>query len=90
MGGWFFYGMPKSGCPQALPESGSLSSVFSGHLAKKSLPTAALGKVLLSVTIMFTKSRTLGIGIHSAKIALLSVKHWANGDSRQRVVSSRL
>jgi hypothetical protein len=37
-----------------LPESGSL-------------PSAALGKVLLSVTTMFTKSRTLSTGKHSAR-----------------------
>jgi hypothetical protein len=46
------------------------------------LPNAfcrALDKDLLSVTSMFTESRTLGTEIHSA-----------NNDSRQRVVSSRL
>jgi hypothetical protein len=47
---------------------GALPSVFVGHSAKKSLPSAALGKVLLSVTTVFAESRTLGTGIHSAKI----------------------
>jgi hypothetical protein len=50
----------------------------------------ALGKVLLSVMTMFTESRTLGIGRHSAKTALPSAEHSANGDARQRAVSSRL
>jgi hypothetical protein len=40
---------------------------FVGHSTKKSLPSAALGKVLLSATTTFTESRTLGIGKHSAK-----------------------
>jgi hypothetical protein len=50
----------------------------------------ALGKVLLSITTMSTENRTLGTGRHSAKTALLSAKHLANIDARQRVVSSRL
>jgi hypothetical protein len=48
---------------------------FVGHSAKKTLPSAAFGKVLLSVTIVFTKSRTLGTKIHSAKCSLPSAKH---------------
>jgi hypothetical protein len=43
---------------------------FVGHSAKKSLPRAALGKVRLSVTGLFTERRTLGTGQHSAKKAL--------------------
>jgi hypothetical protein len=57
------------------------------------LPSAfcwALGKVLLSVTSVFTESRTLGIEIHSVKKSLPSVKHSANGGARQRAVSVRL
>jgi hypothetical protein len=38
-----------------------------GHSAKTSLPSAALGKVLLSVTTAFTESRILGTEIHSTK-----------------------
>jgi hypothetical protein len=53
--------------------------LFVGHSAKKPLPSAGLGKVLLSVTSAFTESRTLGTVIHSA-----------NGGARQRAVSSRL
>jgi hypothetical protein len=48
----------------------------------------ALGKVLFSVTIAFTESRTLGTERHSAKTVLPSAKHSTNDDSRQRVVSS--
>ena len=51
--------------------------LFVGHSAKKSLSSTALGKVLLSVTIRFAESRTLGTEIYSAKISLLSVKHSA-------------
>jgi hypothetical protein len=47
------------------------------------LPSAALGKVLLSVTTTFIESRTLGTGKHSAKTSLLSVEHSANGDARK-------
>jgi hypothetical protein len=47
---------------------------FVGHLAKKALPRAALGKVRLSVTSWFTECRTLGTGPHSAKTCLPSVK----------------
>jgi hypothetical protein len=61
-----------------------------GHSTKKSLPSAALGKVLLLVAISFTESRTLGIEIHSAKKSLPSVEHSVNGSARQRAVSSRL
>jgi hypothetical protein len=64
--------------------------LFVGHSAKKSFSSAALGKVLLSVTTMFTKSRTLDIDRHSTKTSLSSVKRSANGDAQQRVVSSRL
>ena len=41
--------------------------LFVGHSAKTLLPSAALGKVLLSVTSSFTERRTLGIETHSAK-----------------------
>jgi hypothetical protein len=46
------------------------------------LSSAALGKVLLSVTTAFTESRTLGTEIHSAKKSLPSAKHSANGGAR--------
>jgi hypothetical protein len=68
----------------------ALPSAFCRALGKKSLPSATLGKVLLSVMIAFTESRTLGTEIHSAKKSLPSVNHSANGGARQRVVSSRL
>jgi hypothetical protein len=48
---------------------------FVGHSAKKALLSAALGKVRLSVTNLFTECRTLGTGQHSAKTCLPSVKH---------------
>jgi hypothetical protein len=57
---------------------------FVGHLS------AALGKVLLSVTTTFTESRTLSRGKHSAKTSLSSAKHSANGNTRQRAVNRRL
>jgi hypothetical protein len=65
-------------------------SVFVMHSAKTSLPSAALSKVLLSVTTAFTESRTLGTRRHLAKTALPSAKHSVNSDARQRAVSSRL
>jgi uncharacterized lipoprotein YbaY len=58
--------------------------LFVGHSAKKPLPSAALGKVLLSVTTTFAESRTLGTGIYSAKISLPSATHSAKSGSRQR------
>jgi hypothetical protein len=51
--------------------------LFVRHSVKKPLPSAALGKVLLSVTNEFTESRTLGTKLHSAKISLPSAKHSA-------------
>jgi hypothetical protein len=63
---------------------------FIGHSAKKSFPSAALDKVLLSVTTTFTESRTLGTGKHSAKTSLPSAQYSANGNTRQRAVSRRL
>jgi hypothetical protein len=59
-------------------------------LSKAVLPRAALGKVLLSVTTMFTESRTLGTVRHSAKTSLPSAKHSVKAHARQRVVSNRL
>jgi hypothetical protein len=50
---------------------------FVGHSAKKALPRAALGKVRLSATSLFTECWTLGTGPHSAKTRLPSVKHSA-------------
>jgi hypothetical protein len=50
---------------------------FVGHSAKKALPSAALGKVRLSATSLFTECWTLGTGRHSAKTRLPSVKHSA-------------
>jgi hypothetical protein len=58
--------------------------------AKPSLPSVALGNVLLSVTTAFTESWTHGTGKHSAKSALPSATHSAKSDSWQRTVSSRL
>jgi hypothetical protein len=43
---------------------------FVGHSAKQALPRAALGKVRLSATSLFTECWTLGTGPHSAKVAL--------------------
>jgi hypothetical protein len=40
---------------------------FVGHSAKKALPRAALGKVRLSATSLFTECWTLGTTPHSAK-----------------------
>jgi hypothetical protein len=54
------------------------------------LPSAALGKVLLSVMTVFTENRTLGTERHSAKKSLPSAKHSVNGGTQQRVVSRRL
>jgi hypothetical protein len=54
------------------------------------LPSAALGKVLLSATTTFTETRTLGTGRHSTKKVLPSAKHSANSDAWQRAVSSSL
>jgi hypothetical protein len=49
--------------------------LFVGHSANTSLPRAALGKVLHSVTISFTECRTLDTEIHSVKTSLPSDKH---------------
>jgi hypothetical protein len=51
--------------------------LYIGHSAKKTLPSAALGKVLRSVKSLFTECRTLGTAKHSAKTALPRVKHSA-------------
>jgi hypothetical protein len=57
--------LPESG---PLPECSALYRVLSiGHSTKKSLPSVALDKVLLSVTTMFTESRTLSTEIHSKR-----------------------
>ena len=61
----------------ALPESEALRVTFVGHSVKNALLRAALGTIRLSVTSWFTECRTLGIGPHSAKICLPSVKHSA-------------
>jgi hypothetical protein len=45
----------------------------------KSLPSAALGKAILSATRLFTERSTLGTGRHSAKTSLPSAKHSAKG-----------
>jgi hypothetical protein len=55
---------------------------FVGHSAKKALPRAALGKVRLSATRLFTECWTLGTGPHSAKTCLPSVNHSAKGRQR--------
>jgi hypothetical protein len=49
--------------------------LFIGHSTKKTLPSAALGKVLRSVKSLFTECRTLGTTKHSAKTTLPSGKH---------------
>jgi hypothetical protein len=51
--------------------------LFIEHSTKKTLPSAALGKVLCSVKSLFTECRTLGIEKHSAKTALPRDKHSA-------------
>jgi hypothetical protein len=61
-----------------------------GHSAKIALPSTTLGKVLLSVITVFTKSRTLGKERHSANTTLPSAKHSTNDGARQRTISSRL
>jgi hypothetical protein len=48
--------------------------LFVGHSAKTSLPRAALGNVLHSVTRSFTECRTLGTETHSAKMSLPSAE----------------
>jgi hypothetical protein len=50
---------------------------FVGHSAKPALPRAALGKVRLSATSLFTECWTLGTGPHSTTTRLPSVKHSA-------------
>jgi hypothetical protein len=58
--------------------SNSLSSAFCRALRKEGFAErAALGKVRLSVTSLFTECRTFGTGPHSAKTCLPSVKHSA-------------
>jgi hypothetical protein len=57
--------------PRLYRVSASLPSAF----YRETLPSAALGKVRLSVTRLFTEHRTLGTGQHSAKTCLPSVKH---------------
>jgi hypothetical protein len=51
--------------------------LFIGHSTKKTLPSAALGKVLRSVKSLFTECTTLGTAKHSAKTALPRVEHSA-------------
>jgi hypothetical protein len=48
--------------------------LFIGHSANKTLPRAALGKVLRSVKSLFTECGTLDIEKHSANTALPSGK----------------
>jgi hypothetical protein len=50
---------------------------FVGHSAKKTLPRAALDKVRLSATSLFTECWTLDTGPHSTKTRLPSVKYSA-------------
>jgi hypothetical protein len=50
---------------------------FVRHSAKKHLPRAALGKVLLSITRSFTECRTLGTEIHLATTSSPSAEHSA-------------
>jgi hypothetical protein len=60
---------------QAFDECQELCRVlFVGHSTKTSLPRAALGKVLHSVTRSFTECRTLGTEIHSTKMSLPSAE----------------
>jgi hypothetical protein len=51
--------------------------LFIGHSVKKTLPRAALDKVLRSVKSLFTECGTLDTKEHSAKTALPSGKHSA-------------
>jgi hypothetical protein len=57
---------------------------FVGHSAKKPLPRAALGKVLLSVTSSFTECRTLG------KDFFAECRTLGEGGARQRAVNGHL
>jgi hypothetical protein len=77
--------LPESG---PLPSAGRFAECFlsdtrqsrlcqAPHSAKPTLPSAALGKVLRSVKILFIECRTLGTTKHSAKTALPRVKHSA-------------
>jgi hypothetical protein len=50
---------------------------FIGHSTKKTLPRAALGKVLRSVKNLFTECGTLGTEKHSANTIFPSGKHSA-------------
>jgi hypothetical protein len=45
----------------------ALPSAFCRASGKEALPSAAPGKVLLSVRMVFAESKTLGTGTHSAK-----------------------
>jgi hypothetical protein len=56
---------------------------FIGHSANQALPSAALGKVLLSVKSSFTECGTLGTERHSSKTDLPS------GNTRQRLRSAK-
>jgi hypothetical protein len=51
--------------------------LFIGHSVKKTLLSAALGKGLRSVKVLFTECGTLGTARHSANQSLPSVKHSA-------------
>jgi hypothetical protein len=62
---------------RALSKEDFAERLFIGHSAKKTLPSAALGKVLRSVKSLFTECRTLDTAKHSTKTALPSVKHSA-------------
>jgi hypothetical protein len=69
----------------------ALSSAFYRTPAKKSLPSAILGiLVILSITSTFTESRTLNTDRYSTKTSLPSINRSAKGDARQSVLSSRL
>jgi hypothetical protein len=76
----FYYLFTDTTGIRAFAECRTLCRVpFLGHSAKMALPRAALGKVRLSVTSLFTECRTLVTGPHSAKTCLPSVKHSAKG-----------
>jgi hypothetical protein len=63
--------------------------LFVGHSAKKPLPSAALGKVLLSVTSSFTECRTHHRNTLSKEV-FAECRTLGEGGARQRAVSGRL
>jgi hypothetical protein len=61
----------------ALPSARLFVECFCRALGKEAFAESRTWQVLLSVTIAFAESRTLGTEIHSAKMSLPSAKHSA-------------